>query len=70
MARYDPRSPVPIKGGENQRINSSHKTLFANCVTCGCAVEDGAAAATQPACRAAVLVQSPHGGPIPAAAKG
>jgi hypothetical protein len=75
LVRYDPRIlQVPIKGGENGGRTLPHKDIVRELVRIG--GWDGAAEtlalppASRPGLIDAILVQSPHGGPILAAAKG
>ncbi|MEJ0067383.1 MAG: DUF1223 domain-containing protein [Caulobacteraceae bacterium] len=74
LVRYDPRIlQVPIKGGENSGRTLPHEDIVRELVRLGGwngLVETlPLPPATQPGLVAAVLVQSPHGGPILAAAK-
>jgi hypothetical protein len=75
LVRYDPRVlQVPIKGGENGGRTLPHKDIVRELVRIG--GWNGAAEtlplppASQPGLISAILVQTPHGGPILAAAKG
>ncbi|HXQ16840.1 MAG TPA: DUF1223 domain-containing protein, partial [Caulobacteraceae bacterium] len=75
LARYDPHIlQVPIKGGENGGRTLPHKDIVRELVRIG--EWNGAAKAlplpapSQPGLVTAILVQTPHGGPILAAAKG
>jgi hypothetical protein len=75
LVRYDPRVlQVPIKGGENGGRTLPHKDIVRELVRIG--GWNGAAeslplpAPSQPSLVTAILVQTPHGGPILAAAKG
>lgn len=75
LARYDPHIlQVPIKGGENGGRILPHKDIVRELVRIG--EWNGAAKAlplpapSQPGLVTAILVQTPHGGPILAAAKG
>ena len=75
LVRYDPRIlQVPIKGGENGGRTLPHKDIVRELVRIG-GWNGGAETlplppASQPGLVAAILVQTPHGGPILAAAKG
>ena len=65
---------MPVKGGENSGRTLPHKDIVRELVRIG-GWNGGAEtlplpAASQPGLVTAILVQSPHGGPIRAAAKG
>ncbi len=74
LVRYDPRIlQVPIKGGENSGRTLPHEDIVRELVRLGgwngLAETLPLPPATQPGLVATVLVQSPQGGPILAAAK-
>jgi hypothetical protein len=75
LVRYDPRElQVPVSGGENAGKTLPHRDIVRDLSRLG--AWTGAAASfpvtppADPAWRTAILVQSPNGGPILAAAKG
>jgi hypothetical protein len=75
LVRYDPRIlQVPVKAGENGGRTLPHKDIVRDLVRIGgwngTAESLPLPAASQPGLVTAILVQSPHGGPILAAAKG
>jgi hypothetical protein len=75
LVRYDPHVlQVPIKGGENGGRTLPHKDIVRELVRIGdwngTAESLPLPAASQPGLVTAILVQTPHGGPILAAAKG
>jgi hypothetical protein len=75
LARYDPRIlQVPVKGGENGGRTLPHKDIVRELVRIGgwsgAAEQLSLPAASEPGLVTAVLVQTPNGGPILAAAKG